>query len=49
MHERMSSGSLFQSSEDGRDVITLPRGCNQSVSCIVHRLKLFDDVFRDII
>ena len=35
--------------EDGSDVITLPRACNQSGSCILHRLKLFDDVFRDTI
>ena len=33
--------------EDGSDVITLPRACNGS--CILHRLKLFDDVSRDII
>ena len=35
--------------EDGSDVITFPSGCNQSGSCILHRLKLFDDVFKDII
>ena len=35
--------------ENGSDVITPPRPCNQSGSCILHRLKLFDDVFRDII
>ena len=35
--------------EDGSDVITLSRACNQSGSCIQHLLKLFDDVFRDII
>ena len=35
--------------EDWSDVITLPRACNQSDSWIMHRLKLFDDVFRDII
>ena len=35
--------------EAGSDVITLPRPSNQSGSCILHRLKLFDDVFRDII
>ena len=35
--------------EDGSDVMTLPRPCNQSGSCILHRLKLFDDVIRDII
>ena len=35
--------------EDGSDVITPPRPCSQSGSCILHRLKLFDDVFRDII
>ena len=34
--------------EDGSDAITLPRACNQSGSCILDRLKLFDDVFRDI-
>ena len=35
--------------EDGSDVFTLPKACNQSGSCILHRLKLFDEVFRDII
>ena len=35
--------------EDESDVITLPEACNQSGSCILHRLTLFDDVFRDII
>ena len=35
--------------EDGSDVITLPRPSNQSGSCILHLLKLFDDVFRNII
>ena len=35
--------------EDGSDVITLPRVCNQSGSYILHQLKLFDDIFRDII
>ena len=35
--------------EDGSDVITLPRASNQSGSCILHRLKLFDVVFGDII
>ena len=35
--------------EVGSDVITLPRACNQSGSCILHRLKLFDHAFRDII
>ena len=35
--------------EDGSDVMTLPRPCNQSGSCILYRLKLFDDVFGDII
>ena len=35
--------------EDRSDVITLPRACNQSGSYILHRLKLFDEVFRDII
>ena len=35
--------------EDGSDVMTLARPCNQYGSCILHRLKLFDDVFRDII
>ena len=35
--------------EDGSDVITLPSVCNQSARCILNRLKLFDDVFRDII
>ena len=34
--------------EDGSDVIPLPKARNQSGSCILHRLKLFDDVFRDI-
>ena len=34
--------------EDGSDVITPPRACNQSGSCILHPWKLFDDVFRDI-
>ena len=34
---------------DGSDVMTLPRPCNQSGSYILNRLKLFDDVFRDII
>ena len=35
--------------EDGSDVITIPGACNQSGSCILHRLKLFDDVFKDIV
>ena len=35
--------------EDGSDVITLPRACYLSTSCILNRLKLFDDIFRDII
>ena len=26
--------------EDGSDLITLPRPCNHSGSCILHRLKL---------
>ena len=34
--------------EDGSDVITPPRARNQSGSCILHRLKLFDDALRDI-
>ena len=37
----------MKTEEDGSDVIT-PRACNQSGSCILHPLKLFDDVFRDI-
>ena len=39
----------MKNEEDGSDVITLPRRCNQSDSCILHQLKLFDDVFSDII
>ena len=35
--------------EDGSDVITLPRACYLSTSCILNQLKLFDDIFRDII
>ena len=35
--------------EDGSDVITISGACNQSGSCILHRLKLFDDVFKDIV
>ena len=35
--------------EDGSDVITLPKTYNQSGSCILHRLKHFDDVCKDII
>ena len=27
--------------EDGSDLITLPRVCNQSASCILYQLKLF--------
>ena len=39
----------MKNEEDGSDVITIPRACNQSGSGILYRLKLFDDVFRDII
>ena len=30
--------------EDGSDEITLPGACNQSGSCILHRLELFDNI-----
>ena len=39
----------MKTEEDESDVITPPRACNQSGSCILHRLKLFDDAFRGII
>ena len=38
----------MKTEEDGSDLITPLRACNQSGSCTQQRLKLFDDVFRDI-